>query len=252
MRKLPPDGLSKRLDESRPGQSGFGAIARRLAAVLMPVTVAAMWGWGSALALARWQHSATTRASIAYNQGIAFDRARGDFFFDGVSSTTNSGLYRTNSRLARTGADTAVIPATREGYNHAGDLSFDPLRQRVLLPLECYYPAAGGNTCGTGAIGVADPVTLRGTYSEVISYVTGVADRSPRLLSVTPRTEIAVLRSRSYNESDGLAATGSGNTVHPLGGVLHWLMLPVITPSSVFSRILSYLPPPPPPREGLG
>jgi len=33
------------------------------------------------------------------------------------------------------------------------------------------------------------------------------------------------------------------NGFNPLGGVLHWQMLPVITPFSLYSRILSYLPP---------
>ena len=37
---------------------------------------------------------------------------------------------------------------------------------RVLLPLECYTPGGpnGGNTCGTGSIGVADPATLAFQY----------------------------------------------------------------------------------------
>ena len=37
---------------------------------------------------------------------------------------------------------------------------------RVLLPLECYTPGGpnGGNTCGTGSIGVADPATLGFEY----------------------------------------------------------------------------------------
>jgi hypothetical protein len=248
--------------------------------------------------------------------------------------------------LARSAANIAVIPATKEGYNHAGDLSFDPIGRRVLLPLECYYPASGGNTCGVGAIGVADPVTLRflyyvnldtaqikkamwaeispdgrwiwtssgthllaypaaevnhktadlqragtiggiagkdlgavlptsgvtgatfyqdaltrvprlllalnrGTYSEVVSYDTGTAhDRSPTLLSATQRPEITVAQSPSNNESEGLASTGAGNPFNPLGGVLHWQMLPVITPTSIYSRILSYLPVPQPPRDG--
>jgi hypothetical protein len=36
----------------------------------------------------------------------------------------------------------------------------------VLLPLECYTPGGpnGGNTCGTGSIGVADPATLAFRY----------------------------------------------------------------------------------------
>jgi hypothetical protein len=130
----------------------------------MLLAIAATWGWDAAPALARWRQTATTRASVAYNQGIAFDQTRDDYFFDGVSSPTNSGLYRTTATLKQTAANLAVIPATTEGYNHAGDLGFDPRRRRILLPLECYYPGAGGNTCGTGAIGVADPVTLRFLY----------------------------------------------------------------------------------------
>jgi hypothetical protein len=46
-------------------------------------------------------------------------------FFDGVSSLTNSGVYRTDAQLRQDGANPTVIPRTREGYNHAGDLSFD-------------------------------------------------------------------------------------------------------------------------------
>jgi hypothetical protein len=54
-----------------------------------------------------------------------------------------------------------------EGYNHVGDISFDGRDgKRVLLPLECYEPGKpnGGNTCGTGAIGTADPNTLAFRY----------------------------------------------------------------------------------------
>ena len=319
---------------------------RRFAVVLVSLTIVAIAGWGAAPALAGWRSSTTTTASIAYNQGITFDQGLGNFFFDGVSSTTNSGLYRTDSTLAQTAANTAVIPATKEGYNHAGDLSLDVVGRRVLLPLECYYPASGGNTCGIGAIGVADSVTLRflyyvnldtaqiqkamwaevspddhwiwtssgthllvypasdvnhstadrqraamvggitgkdlgavlptsgvtgatfyqdaltlvprlllalnrGTYSEVVSYDIGSAkDGSPTLLSATPRSEITAAQSASNNESEGLAATGAANALSPLGGVLYWQMLPMITLSSIYSRILSYQPLPLPPRDG--
>ena len=34
----------------------------------------------------------------------------------------------------------------------------------MILPLECYDPGAGQNTCGTGAFGVADPATLAFRY----------------------------------------------------------------------------------------
>ena len=51
-----------------------------------------------------------------------------------------------------------------EGYNHVGDIGYQG--GRVLLPLECYTPGGpnGGNTCGTGSIGVADPSTLAFQY----------------------------------------------------------------------------------------
>jgi hypothetical protein len=138
--------------------------SRRLGALLVSTTMLVTLGWAAAPAFAGWRASNATTASIAYNQGIAFDAARGAFFFDGVTSTTNSGVYRTNLKLGQTAASTAVIPATKEGFNHAGDLSFDPVTRRILLPLECYYPSRGGNTCGTGAIGVVDPATLRFRY----------------------------------------------------------------------------------------
>ena len=330
-----------RQDEPAQRRSISGALARRFTVLLLPTVIAMTAGWGAAPALAGWRHADTTTASIAYNNGLTFDPAGGSFFFDGVSSITNSGLYRTNAKLAVAAANPAVIPATREGYNHTGDLSFDPVGRRVLLPLECYYPASGGNTCGVGAIGVADPVTLRflyyvnldpaqikkamwaeispdgrwiwtssgthllaypasavnrtiadrqragalggivgqdlgavlpatgvtgatfyqdaltrtprlllslnrGTYFEVVSYQTSAGDR---LLSTAPSTEIAVQRSALDAEPEGLAVTGAGHTVNPLGGVLHWLMLPAITPSSLYSRILSYQPVPPPPLD---
>ncbi len=34
----------------------------------------------------------------------------------------------------------------------------------MILPLECYDPSTGQNTCGTGAFGVADPATLAFRY----------------------------------------------------------------------------------------
>jgi hypothetical protein len=309
------------------------------------VAVVALAGWCAAPAVAGWRPSALTPTSIAYNQGITFDPARSDFFFTGISSPTTSGVYRTNSRLEQTAANLAALPVTREGYNHAGDLSFDPIGHRLLLPLECYYPARAGNTCGVGAIGVADPVTLRflyyvnlntvqiqkamwaeispdgrwiwtssgthllayraaqvnaataarqragklggitardlgsvlpaasvtgaafyqdvftrapqlllalnrGTYSELISYVTGTARDGTPTLTGTRTSEITLPQSVSDNESEGLAVTGPGLSHNPLGGVLDWQMLPELTPTSFFTRILAYIPTPAPPPDG--
>jgi hypothetical protein len=288
-------------------------------------------------AVAGWRLVGQHTASIAYNQGVAFEGARGELFFDGVSSPTNSGLYRTDAFLREDGANTAVIPTTSEGYNHAGDLSFDPYRGRILLPLECYYPQSGGNTCGGGAIGVVDPVTLRfrfyvnlaprqikkamwvesgpdgrwiwtssGTHlvvyrSSDISAATAHRQRSgrqagivgidlgsvlpsgavtgatfyrdgragtpqlllslnlrdtfevvsirigtdshqqPKLLS-RPTAIVSVRRSLLNAEPEGLTITTNPHSRHQLRGLLQLQMLPAITPSTIFSRILSYAP----------
>jgi hypothetical protein len=318
---------------------------RKLAGIAVAAS-AVLAAWHAAPAWAGWRLQGATAASIAYNQGATFDPARPAFFFDGVSSITNSGLYRTTPSLVQTAANPAVLPATPEGYNHAGDLSFDAVGRRLLLALECYYPGAGGNTCGVGAIGVADPQTLRflyyvdldrtqiqkamwveispdgrwiwtssgthllvyraaevnrtiaerqragavgglmgtdlgpvlpssevtgaafyedaltrsprlllslnrGTYSELISYPVGAAgDGTPRLLANAPTSELTVVKSSLDSEPEGLAVTGAGLSSNPLGGVLDWQMLPVITPTTVFTRILSFLPSPAPPRDG--
>ncbi|HET6869676.1 MAG TPA: PASTA domain-containing protein [Solirubrobacteraceae bacterium] len=304
-------------------------MARWILARLGPLAiVGVLAGWLAAPALADWKLNSTSTTSVAYNQGMTFDGV-GSFYFDGVSSTSNSAIYRTSSSLSRTGSNTAVIPATKEGYNHAGDLSFDPSQGRLLLPLECYYPnSTPSNTCGSGAFGVVDPKTLafqyyvrlwtpqiqkamwdeispdgrwiwtssgthllaynaanvnqqtadnqragvwgglggtdlgsvlptsnvtgaafyagrlflaldRGTYFQVVSYGVGSAsDGSPTLLSATPTVEITVTKSSSNSESEGLTATAALNGSYPLGGLLHWQMLPSI---KLYSRILNYV-----------
>lgn len=97
---------------------------------------------------------------IVFNQGVAEDPSTRTLFFSGATSDETSGLVRTDPRLRPTGARPTVLPRTREGFNHIGDLGFDPLRRRLLLALECYRPRGGGNTCRRGAIAVADPRTL--------------------------------------------------------------------------------------------
>ena len=246
-------------------------------------------------------------------------------------------MYRTDTQLRVQAANAAVIPKTTEGYNHAGDLSFDPVKKRILLPLECYYPTGGGNTCGIGAIGVVDPLTLGFRYyvnlarrqikkamwdeispdgrwiwtssgTHLLAYraadvtaatarrqragkmagivgvdlgsalpssgVTGatfyrpgrgrharlllslnLGDRfevvsigigtrrngEPRLVSRLA-TMITVHRSALNNEPEGLANPAKERGHHPPGGLLQWQMLPTITSSTLFSRILTYLP----------
>jgi hypothetical protein len=104
----------------------------------------------------RWLMTGVSSVPLPYWQGVTSDPAR-NIYFDGVFA----GLYRTTSRLRQTGGNSNVIAITPEGYNHIGDITHD--RGRILLPLECYVPGTG-NTCGRGAIGVADPRTLAWRY----------------------------------------------------------------------------------------
>jgi hypothetical protein len=64
----------------------------------------------------------------------------------------------------------------------------------------------------------------------------------PKLLNSHPSTIITIARSSLNDEPEGLATTARQNGDYPLGGLLHWQLLPTITPSTVFSRILTYQP----------
>jgi hypothetical protein len=207
--------------------------ARGLWVLLSAAAVALAVGWGTDSALAGWSLGVWTKASIAYNNGITFDQARSDFFFDGVSSTTNSGLYRTNSELVQNAANTAVIPPTAEGYNHTGDLSFDPVRRRILLPLECYYPATGGNTCGSGAIGVADPVTLRFLYYINLSpaQIKKACEPSlaPTVAGSGPRAELTSSPTRWLTS---IAETADLQRVGKVGGMAAGISAPSCPPAA--------------------
>ncbi len=116
----------------------------------------------------RWVETGSARFPVTYNQGITVD-PRHDLFFDGTLLTFN-GLFRTDARLKQLAGVSPAIPAdvtSRDGYNHMGDLSWNPAEGgRLLLPLECFTPGGpnGGNTCGTGAFAVADPTTLEWRY----------------------------------------------------------------------------------------
>jgi hypothetical protein len=109
-----------------------------------------------------WRETGRSTLPLYDYQGVTHDPA-GNFYFDGI----DFGLYRTDSSLNETGRNDDVIPPqvhATEGYNHIGDLTWNPGEGgRLLLPMECYYPPAG-NTCNTGSFGVADPATLRFRY----------------------------------------------------------------------------------------
>jgi hypothetical protein len=112
----------------------------------------------------RWRLSQADAVPLVYFQGLTHDADR-SWFFDGVTQ----GLYRTDRHLRQQAANPLVLPADPGalGFNHIGDPTWDAREGgRLLLPLECFVPGApnGGNTCGRGAIGVADPATLQMRY----------------------------------------------------------------------------------------
>jgi hypothetical protein len=102
---------------------------------------------------------------LSYFQGLTHSAA-GAWFFDGITV----GLFRTDRDLRENAnnPDGLSPDLTAQGFNHIGDPTWDAREGgRLLLPLECYVPGApnGGNTCGRGAIGVADPATLKLRYA---------------------------------------------------------------------------------------
>src|SRR5688500_2726928 len=130
-------------------------------------------------------------------------------FFSGIVT----GLHRTARSLRQTGSVDPVIPDSvkaAEGYNHVGDIGYQG--GRVLLPLECYTPGGpnGGNTCGTGSIGVADPSTLAFGY-----YVKLDPAEIPKAMWVEPSPDGQLLWTSSgqdllaYRSADVSAANAA-------------------------------------------
>jgi hypothetical protein len=103
---------------------------------------------------------------VNYWQGLTTDPGDRNVFFVGIFQ----GLWRTDPLLGQTAGVGTEIPASvtaGEGYNHIGDPTWNPGDGgRVILPMECFTPGGpnGDNPCGTGAFGVADPVTLAFRY----------------------------------------------------------------------------------------
>ena len=138
---------------------------RRIApAILVAACAAALLAASPAPAAdpGRWVETGNSPVPLEYFQGVTSDPHR-NLWFDGIQV----GLYRTDSALNEQARDESMISAEvylREGYNHIGDITWDRREHgRVLLPLECFVPFLG-NTCKTGAIGVADPQTLEWRY----------------------------------------------------------------------------------------
>src|SRR5512132_8496 len=132
-----------------------------LAATAAAIVVAAP---ASAADPARWRISDVRNVPLEYFQGLTHDPA-GNRYFDGVFE----GLYKTDADLVERVRALVALPASVQalGFTHIGDFTWNPAEGgRLILPLECYTPGGpnGGNTCGTGSFGVADPTTLAFRY----------------------------------------------------------------------------------------
>jgi hypothetical protein len=135
----------------------FGAAAVVAAALALAVASPAAAG-------PRWTLERARPVPLEYFQGLTHAPG-GQRFFAGPFV----GLYRTDRALRERARNAAALPpaVTALGFDHIGDPTYDRRRGgRLVLPLECYVPGApnGGNTCGRGAFGVADPATLGFRY----------------------------------------------------------------------------------------
>lgn len=143
-------------------------IGRRLStAVASAALVAALAAPGPAAGAdpGRWRLAQADSVPLSYFQGLTHSAA-GSWFFDGITV----GLFRTDRSLRQQAQNANALSPdlVAQGFNHIGDLTWDAREGgRLLLPLECYVPGTpnGGNTCGRGAIAVADPATLKPRYA---------------------------------------------------------------------------------------
>jgi len=113
----------------------------------------------------RWVLTGASSVPNDYWQGLTTPPTDASVFFIGPSQ----GLWQTTPELVQTAGNQREIPSSVRsgvGYNHIGDPTWlDGEGGRILLPMECYNPAANPtNTCGMGAFGIADPQTLAFRY----------------------------------------------------------------------------------------
>jgi hypothetical protein len=142
-----------------------GRRARGVVAAAALVAALAAAGPAAAADPGRWRLAQADEVPLSYFQGLTHSAA-GSWFFDGITV----GLFRTDRSLRQKAQNAnALAPElVAQGFNHIGDPTWDPREGgRLLLPLECYVPGQpnGGNTCGRGAIAVADPAMLKPRYA---------------------------------------------------------------------------------------
>ena len=173
----------------------------------------------------RWTLTGWSSVPNSYWQGVTSAGAGKPLFFSGIFT----GLHRTGRNLRQTGSVDPAIPLTvlaTEGYNHVGDIGYQG--GRVLLPLECYTPGGpnGGNTCGTGSIGVADPATLAFRYyvkldpTEIAKAMWVEASPDGKLLWTSSGSDLLAYSAADVNGANGAPAGPPIRSVRRLAGAV--------------------------------
>ena len=173
----------------------------------------------------RWTLSGWSSVPNNYWQGVAAQGPGKPLFFSGIFT----GLHRTSPSLTQTGSVDPVIPPlvfATEGYNHVGDIGYQG--GRVLLPLECYTPGGpnGGNTCGTGSFGVADPSTLAFQYhvkldpAEIPKAMWVEASPDGTLLWTSSGQDLLAYRSADVTPANAAPAAAVIHSVRRLAGAV--------------------------------
>jgi hypothetical protein len=173
----------------------------------------------------RWTLTGWSSMPNSYWQGVTSAGPGKPLFFSGIFT----GLHRTARNLRQTGTVDPVIPVTvfaTEGYNHVGDIGYQG--GRVLLPLECYTPGGpnGGNTCGTGSIGVADPATLAFQYyvkldpAEIAKAMWVEASPDGKLLWTSSGSDLLAYSASEVNPANGAPGGPLIRSVRRLAGAV--------------------------------
>jgi hypothetical protein len=182
----------------------------------------------------RWLLTGASSIPVDYWQGLASDPAESNLYFVGVFQ----GLWRTTPQLAQTAGAGSEIPATvtqTKGYNHIGDPTWNPREGgRIILPMECFTPGVG-NTCGTGAFGVADPATLAFRYyvqldpADISKAMWAETSPGGSLIWTSSGDDLLAYRSSDVNPAN---RGPSGPLIHPVRRLVG-----VVPPSGVTGAV---------------
>jgi hypothetical protein len=173
----------------------------------------------------RWLLTGASSVPNDYWQGLTSNPRESAVYFSGVFQ----GLWRTTPNLRRTVGVPDGVPAaveSTEGYNHIGDPTWNKGDGgRVILPLECYIPGQG-NTCGTGAFGVADPRTLAWRYyvkldpAEIPKAMWAESSPDGRLIWTSSGNDLLAYRTSDVTPANSAPAAAPIRAVRRLAGAV--------------------------------